>query len=400
MIYNKFDNKNILLLQGPMGDFFKKLDNYFRNCGATTYKIGFNAGDSFFSNRDNYIPYRDKPSNWEQFIKNLYHKYNIDAIFVFGDCRFYQSIAIKVAKELKLKVYVFEEGYVRPHYITMEEYGVNDFSKLPRDADFYLKLKLKKIPKAKHAKNSKFKMVYSATIYYLLANIFKFRYPYYIHHREMSAIKEAFYGIRSVYRKVLYKFLYEYKTQELISTKLRKQYYFVPLQTYTDFQLLTHSNFKTIEEFIDYVLNSFSKFAPKDRYIIFKHHPVDRGRKNYRRYILKKAKKLGIEKRVLVFYDTFLPSCLKNAIATVTINSTVGLTSLGYCIPTITLGKSIYDIDGLTNKGKKLDNFWIDYRKPNMILYKKFYQYIIENTQLNGRFYGIFPKDICKRINI
>jgi len=27
------ENKNILLLQGPMGDFFKRLDDYFRSKG-------------------------------------------------------------------------------------------------------------------------------------------------------------------------------------------------------------------------------------------------------------------------------------------------------------------------------------------------------------------------------
>jgi len=41
------DGKNILFLQGPMGNFFKKLDKLFRKRGATTYKIGFNAGAMF-----------------------------------------------------------------------------------------------------------------------------------------------------------------------------------------------------------------------------------------------------------------------------------------------------------------------------------------------------------------
>ncbi|MEA3229241.1 MAG: hypothetical protein U9P38_09245, partial [Campylobacterota bacterium] len=62
-------DKNILFLQGPMGSFFKKLDNLFQKNGAITYKLGFNAGDSFFSNHYNYIPYRDKKENYEGFIK-------------------------------------------------------------------------------------------------------------------------------------------------------------------------------------------------------------------------------------------------------------------------------------------------------------------------------------------
>ena len=385
-------DKNILLLQGPMGDFFKKLDNYLREEGANTYRIGLNAGDRFFSNRDNYFAYRDTPDNWQNYIKDFLISKKIDKIFLFGDCRFYQHITKIEVQKLDIDLFVFEEGYVRPHYITMEKWGVNDFSKLPRDTNFYKKLPKKPIPKPKHAKSSKFKMVYSATIYYLLANLFKYRYPYYQHHREMSAIKEFFYGVRGAVRKVLFKYLYEHNTKELISTRLSKKYYFVPLQTHTDFQILTHSDFQSIEKFIITVLESFAKNAPKNRFIIFKHHPVDRGRKNYRAFILEQAKILNIQKRVFVFYDTYLPTCLQNAVGTVTVNSTVGLTSIGYNIPTITLGRAVYDIDGLTNKNLTLDEFWSNCKKPDKDLYQKFLYYIIENTQLNGSFYGLFPK--------
>ncbi|WP_250313331.1 capsular polysaccharide export protein, LipB/KpsS family, partial [Escherichia coli] len=34
----------------------------------------------------------------------------------------------------------FEEGYLRPQFITVEEGGVNAYSSLPRDPDFYRKL--------------------------------------------------------------------------------------------------------------------------------------------------------------------------------------------------------------------------------------------------------------------
>lgn len=33
---------------------------------------------------------------------------------------------------------MFEEGYFRPDYVTLEKQGVNAFSPLPRQADFYL----------------------------------------------------------------------------------------------------------------------------------------------------------------------------------------------------------------------------------------------------------------------
>ncbi|SFV65346.1 Capsular polysaccharide export system protein KpsS [hydrothermal vent metagenome] len=382
-------NKNVLLLQGPMGSFFKKLDKLLKQNGATTYKIGFNAGDSFFSNHYNYIPYRDTKENYRAFIAKFLEEKKIDVIFLFGDCRYYQSISIQEAKALNIKVFVFEEGYIRPHYITMEKYGVNDFSTISRSADFYKKIQLSKEPEAVDTKNSQFKMIISAILYYLSANIFSFRYPHYEHHRDFSAVKEAFFGLRSLFRKLTYPF-YEKKYLPKIKNELSDKYFFVPLQTYNDFQILTHSPYDSIEMFIVEVLDSFAKYA-RDDFLIFKHHPVDRGRKNYKKFISQEAKRLNVEKRVLILFDTHLPTLLKNAKGTITINSTVGLSSLYHNTPTITLGNAIYDIEGLTCKGMKLEDFWHNQKEVDRELLQKYRLYLIKHTQLNGSFYGKFP---------
>ena len=382
-------NKNILFLQGPMGTFFKKLDNVFKKNGAKTYKIGFNAGDSFFSNHYNYIPFRDTRENYTAFITEFLKKEKIDKIFLFGDCRFYQRVSIQVARTLGIEVFVFEEGYIRPHYITMEKYGVNDFSHISRDAEFYKKVKILSEQEPKDTEYSPFKMVASSALYYLVSNIFHFRYPNYIHHRDFSAIKEAFYGVRSLFRKFIYPF-YEKKYLEIIKNELSNNYFFVALQTYNDFQVLEHSGYKSIEKFIIEVLESFSKNT-LETWLVFKHHPVDRGKKNYKKFIIDQARHFGIEDRVLVLYDTHLPTCLKNAKGTVTINSTVGLSALYHETPVITLGNAIYDIEGLTCKNMKLDDFWHKYQAPDMELFDKYRSYILENTQLNGSFYGNIP---------
>jgi len=384
-------NKNILFLQGPMGNFFKKLDDLFVKRGATTYKMGFNMGDSFFSNRSNYIPYRDKPENFATYIKHFLVEKKIDKIFLFGDCRFYQRTAIKTAIELDVDVFVFEEGYIRPNYITMERYGVNNFSKISRERAFYEKLDLEEIPKAQDVNYSQFRMVSSAVLYYLFSNIFQNRYPHYVHHRDFSALKEAFFGVRSFVRKLIYP-LFEHQYKKIVPTELSKKYFFVPLQTHNDFQVLEHSGYKSVEKFIIEVLESFAH-ASTSAWLVFKHHPVDRGRKKYTKFIKEQAKLLKIEKRVLVLYDTHLPTLLKNAIGTVTINSTVGLSSLYHGTPTITLGNAIYDIDGLTCKGMRLDDFWHRQLFPDKELLQKYRWFLIENTQLNGSFYGNLPKE-------
>lgn len=383
------NGKNVLFLQGPMGYFFKNLDRRFRRKGAKTYKIGFNAGDKFFAYRDNYTAYRGKRDSWKHFIREFLEKKSIHKIFLFGDCRYYQSIAIIMAKELNIEVYVFEEGYVRPHYITMEKFGVNDYSLISRKAEDYHNLKFVSVIDVLHAKQSKLNMVLSSAIYYLLANIFHFHYPNYHHHRDFSARKEFFYGIRAMYRKVLFSFT-EKKYLKMIKEDISKKYFFIPLQTHNDFQVLQHSGYRSLEKFIIEVLESFSLNASSDTFLLFKHHPVDRGRKNYQDFILEQAELLEIENQILVVHDLYLPTCLQHAKGTITINSTVGLTSIGYTIPTITLGNAIYNIEGLTSQCS-LDEFWTNCQKPNNVLFQKFRNYLIEATQLNGSFYGRFP---------
>lgn len=386
-------DKKILFLQGPMGLFFKKLDSNFRKKGANTYKICFNMGDQFFSHKDNVIPFRDTPKAWPAFIENFLQENQIDKIFLFGDCRYYQRIARSIAFEKDIDVFVFEEGYLRPHYITLEKFGVNGFSHLSKEALFYQSLPVVNVPLPRHANQSKTNMVLSAAFYYAASNLFSKKYPYYVHHREFSAMKELWHGLRGVFRKILYRFT-EKSYLPLITGKLSKKYYFVPLQTHNDFQILQHSTYRSIEKFIIEVLESFARHAPKNTYLVFKHHPVDRGRKNYTSFITDQAKLLDIDKRILTIHDVYLPSCLKHAMGTITINSTVGLTSIADGIPTLTLGDAVYDIKGLTNKGTSLKKFWNQHKKPDAELYKKFKQYLIQTTQLNGSFYGNMPEEL------
>ena len=384
------DKKNILLLQGPVGFFFKKLDKQFRQKGATTHRIGLNAGDEFYSYKDNYTAYRGSQEKWMDFLLNYLKEKHIDKVFLFGDCRFYQNIAIQASLELAIEVFVFEEGYVRPDYITMERHGVNDYSHIARDPEFFRDLADSKITDPENAASNPISNWSIVMVYYFIARLFRFRYAEYKHHRDYSATQEFFFGTRSLIRKLLYS-IPDKQYIAKITGKFKNKYYFVPLQTHNDFQILQHSGYGSIEKFIIEVLESFAKNADKSTSLMFKHHPIDRGRKNYKKFIYEQSDTLNIRDRIWVVHDLHLPTCLQNALGTVTINSTVGLSSLFHCTPTITLGNAIYDMDGLTSHGMSLDDFWKNNTVPDDQLFHKFRNYLIETTQLNGSFYGRFP---------
>ena len=390
-IIGDIKNKNILLLQGPMGSYFNTLDTKFTHEGARVFRIGFNAGDEFFARKSHYIGYKDKPKNWTNFVKNFLIEHNIDKLFIFGDCRFYQKIALEVARELNIQIYVFEEGYIKPNFITLEEYGVNAHSFQPKNREFYDNLILDDnlIQELDHVVKFKptfSKMAREAIIYYWIANIFYNRYPHYIHHRNFSLWDEFKAGCKNILRKYKYKFT-EKSLNEKFEKELSKKYYFVPLQTHGDFQIKTHSKYKNIEAFIKEVMESFAKNAPKDTILVFKHHPVDRGRRSHATYIKNLAYILGTKDRIMITWDVHLPTSLKNAIGTIVINSTVGISSLYHKTPTMCLGNAIYDIEGLTCKGLSLDDFWENYKEVDSELFRKYRAYLIKTTQINSNFY-------------
>jgi len=389
-IYKKIGSlkdKQVLLLQGPMGNFFARLDKKFSDAGANTYRIGLNAGDEFFSHRDNYTPFKGKMEDFRFFINNYYKENSIDMVFIFGDCRYYQSIAIKEAKKLGVKVFVFEEGYVRPNYITLEKDGVNAYSSLPKNRDFYDVMGFDKTYEKDviTKKTNFFKLYWQSSLYFIVANLFKFKYPYYKHHRNFSVKQEFFYGCRSFYRKIKYR-LKENGFEVLITKQLSKKYFFVPLQTHGDFQIITHSKYNTIEEFILEILKSFAKYSKDNNKLIFKHHPVDRGRCDYGNFIKKHSKILNCEDKIMVVYDVHLPTLLKHTKGTIVVNSTVGLSSLYHYTPTLCMGEAIYDIDGLTSQST-LDEFWSFQPEVDKRLFNRYRCYLIENTQVNDIFY-------------
>ena len=383
--------KKILLLQGPMGSYFNTLDTKFTNEGAKVFRVGFNAGDEFFARTDHFTGYKDKPKNWQKFVEEFYKKHDIQMLFVFGDCRFYQKIAIEVAKKSQIQVFVFEEGYIRPNFITLEKYGVNGYSPQTKDRTFYDNLifdddLIKEIESVVKFKSTFIKLAREAIIYYWVSNLFYHKYPYYIHHRNFFLMDEFKSGCKNVFRKYKYKFT-ERGLNNRFKNEFSKKYYFVPLQTHGDFQIKTHSKYKNIEAFIKEVMESFSKNAPKEAFLVFKHHPVDRGQRNHARYIKNLAYILGIKDRVIVTWDVHLPTLLKNAIGTVVINSTVGISSLYHETPAICLGDAIYDIEGLTSLGLTIDEFWTNYKEVDTELFKKFRGYLIKTTQINSNFY-------------
>ncbi|MCK5814018.1 MAG: capsular biosynthesis protein [Cocleimonas sp.] len=380
-------NKNILLLQGPMGPFFKRFAQELEQKGANVVKVNFNAGDWFFFPKGQ--SYKGTYHDWVEYIDRLVIDKKINQVFLFGDERLYHKLAInKVFKPNNIAVHVFEEGYLRPSFVTLEKGGVNGNSNIPKEPSFYLNTVFSSesstfdqpVVKGQFLKS----MLFSVT-YGLAKAVGFFAYRKYQHHRCLSPIKQ---GVRWLWGWLVQKPFYHFTERDSyqkIKKTLNKKYFFVPLQVHNDFQI-SHSPYKDVKEFIEEIITSFALHAPKDTALVFKHHPMDRPYRNYKTFLLRLEKEHQLEGRLFYLHDQHLPSLLHNASGTIVINSTVGLSSLYHGVPVLVKGTAVYDMPGLTSQ-RPLDDFWKDQGVVDAKLYRNYRLYLLHNNQGQGSFY-------------
>jgi capsular polysaccharide export protein len=85
---------------------------------------------------------------------------------------------------------------------------------------------------------------------------------------------------------------------------------------------------------------------------------------------------------------------MQRARGIVTVNSTVGTTSLAQGLPVITLGTAIYNMPGLTFQGP-LDAFWKDAAPPDAELFRRYRNTVIYTTQANGGYYSAYARSLA-----
>ncbi|MCL1142333.1 capsule biosynthesis protein [Shewanella gaetbuli] len=391
--------KNILFLQGPLGPFFKQLARYCSSEGNVTHKINFNGGDRFYSGADHVVDYKGDTKQWAGFLTQYLQQHNIHDVIVYGDCRFYHKVAARVAKKMSIKFWAFEEGYIRAGFVTLEQTGVN------ANSDLYGNVQLDGInvdevessykPTPTFAKRAKYAMCY-----YFARAVFRPAFPFYQHHRPWTFYQEGVYWLKSFYEKWQAKFIDPPKYRTFVK-QFEQNIFILPLQVEVDFQLIEHSNFKSMQQVLDVVMSSFAAHSSVEQGLLIKHHPQNRGFKNYRKFIHKRAVELGIETRVLYGHDFNLPDAYRHAKGVVTVNSTVGISALLHHLPTKVLGKALYNIDGLTYQGN-LANFWNNNEQVNENLFANFKNIICTQTQLAGDFYKysqVLIQGSLKKIN-
>jgi capsular polysaccharide export protein len=377
-------SRSFLALQGTASHFFARLSEALTRRQHSVRRINFCGGDLLYSGTTDSRNYAGEKKDLSDWYTDLLSAGRYSDILLFGDCRGIHMPLHPIAEQHGVRVHVFEEGYVRPHWLTLERHGVNGRSLMPRDPAWYMEHRVPAPPAGRATGYNLYERAWHDIRYRMANTYFASRFPGYESHRPHNGAKEYMALATRFARQKPHRDEAARLTARVLDSK--RSYYLFPLQLNSDSQIVVHSPFDGVRDAIARVMRSFAQHAPGDAALVIKNHPLDTGLVDYRRFAQDLATTLGMADRLVYLEDGHLPTLLEHARGVVVVNSTVGLSALHHRRPLIALGKAVYDMPGMTWQGG-LDDFWLGATLPDMNLYYAFLDYVIHHTQINGDFY-------------
>ena len=360
--------REFLFIQGPPGPFFRLLGEALRKAGCGVHRINLSGGDRFDwpAGATNY---RGTMSAWPMFFDRFVCSHKITDLVIYGDCRPVHQAAVRMARLRGVRVFVFEEGYIRPDWMTLERDGVNGHSAFDRDPELIMASSrwVPEIPELPPITGSFRRRARDSYWHYHHVVTGRLHFPFYRTHRSHSIIGE---GIGWLVKFARTRSRTE-RAEEVLAATDGKKYVLFPLQLTGDYQIRAHSPFGSMPQAVDYVLESFAAHAPEDLLLLVKEHPLDASWRNWRAYLRRRARRLGIEHRVHCIDGGDLEQLSASSAGMVCVNSTSGTLALENGIPVVVLGDAVYDVPGITHQGG-LDQFWTKPERPDRQLYAAF----------------------------
>ncbi|MCP4825130.1 MAG: capsular biosynthesis protein [Shimia sp.] len=384
------DNKVFLFLQGPHGPFFAALARMLRRSGATVWRVGFNAGDrAFWPHQKSFIPYLDTPEAWPETYKNILTNKGVTDIVLYGDVRPIHAQAVEIAKASGIRVHVFEEGYLRPYWVTYERGGSNGNSRL-------MNMDIAQMEKALEGSDMETPMppghwgdmrhhVFYGALYHWFVMFTNRKFRNFKPHRSLSVTRE----FRLYLQRLL---LMPFHAIERRIATLRVRfggfpYHLALLQLEHDSSFQKHSPFDTMTDFLSLVIENFAQSAPQHHHLVFKAHPLEDGRIPLRKEIRQFSERFGVSKRVHYVRGGKLAQLLNDTRSAVTVNSTAAQQVLWRGIPIKAFGNAVYNQPEFVST-QSLPEFFAAAVRPDNRAYKTYRRYLLETSQVPGGFYS------------
>jgi capsular polysaccharide export protein len=379
--------RTILLLQGLMGPLFHELGKALIRAGHSVHKVNFNGGDRLFWRLPNGIEYRDSLERWPTVFRQLVIDKGVTDVVLFGDCRDHHRPAVGVCQELGVAVHVFEEGYVRPDWVTLERGGVNGNSSLPGDPAWYRATAATLPPVPPHAQvPSSFRRRAAEGLAYNFADVLtRWHYPHWTNHRPWHPVVEAMGWWRKLSRRKLRQREADTLLGRLAADAPR--FFLFPLQLDSDAQIRLHSPFAGIADALRLIVSSFAAHAPADVRLVVKEHPLDNGVRDWQQETIDMARLFGVADRVDYLSMGDIVPVIRRALGVVTINSTSGTLALAEGVPVVALGHAVYDMPQITCQDG-LDAFWGNPVAPDTATFAAFRRVLIDRCLIPGGFFS------------
>lgn len=388
------------MLQGPHGPFFAQLAEQLRAAGAAVWRVGFNAGDAFFwPDKGDFIAHRAPPEQWPDHLARIIAEKSVTDIVLYGDVRPIHAAARSAAKSLGLTLHVFEEGYLRPFWITYERDGSNGHSRLMELSVAQMQRTKQSgrqdIPRPPARWGDMRQHKFYGALYHFLILVANRRFSGYRSHRNISVWREFRLNLRRFALTPLHALIRFYEARTVQNGGF--PYVLVLMQLEHDSSFKAHSDFRTMADFTDQILIDFALAAPRHHHLVFKAHPLEDGRAKIQAAIKAKARQLGISARVHYVRGGKLARLLAQARAAVTVNSTAAQQALWRGIPVRALGRAVYDKSGLVSH-QDLPQFFRNPERPDPELYSTYRDFLLDSSQVPGGYYAARSRRLTLRL--
>jgi capsular polysaccharide export protein len=385
-VIRRFPPRRFLFLQGVPGRFMHELGLALAARGHGVLRVNFNGGDRLAWPSLPAMDFRGRTAEWPAFLQRLMFDFAPTDMILQGDCRLPHMMAIELANRQGVAVHVFEEGYLRPDWVTLEIGGVNGYSRLPRDWRAYRRLaaQLPALPAATHVPPSVKTRARDCIRYAACCIALGPLYPHYETHRGWTPLHEAAGWVKRAGRARGARRRSGVAMQSAFDA--RGGFFVLPIQMDNDSQILRHSDLGGMMHAIRLVVASFAQYAPRDAMLAVKEHPLDNGIIDWRKVVRDAARQSGVAERVVLIEACDLQRLLDRARGLVTVNSTSATFALAAGVPVIALGRSVYDLPGLTHQGT-LSSFWTDPMPPDPSLFEAFRRVVAHACLIAGDFF-------------
>lgn len=384
------DTRVFLFLQGPHGPFFHRLGAMLRKTRAKVWRVGFNAGDrAFWFHPRSYLPYRGTQDAWRGWFSNLLVERQVTDLVLYGDVRHIHAEAVEEARARGLRVHVFEEGYMRPYWVTYERGGANGHSRLMKmsvdDMRRALELSDMEAPLPPGHWGDMRQHIFYGALYHWFVMFRNGDYRNFQPHRSLTVFQEFL-----LYLQRLLLMPLSWMDRVLATARIRMggfPYHLALMQLEHDSSFQKHSPFATQGEFVDLLISGFAEGAPGHHHLVFKAHPLEDGRAGLRRSIRDSANRHGVRDRVHFVRGGKLAQLLNDARTAVTVNSTAAQQVLWRGIPLKVFGDAVYAKPEFVST-QSLPDFFAMPSRPDNKAYKDYRRYLLETSQLPGGFYS------------